>query len=1322
MTLTIPASREIRVFLSSTFRDMEEERDYLLTHVFPVFRTLCLERLVTFTEIDLRWGITEDEAKNGRTVEVCLNEIDRCRDIRPPPFFIGFLGERYGWIPKSEELGRYWTDHAASPYLLRIKSALEDRISVTELEMRVALLEPSPKEDETRGRIFLRARTFTDEIARKAGIAPGDPAFYDPADGRLTRFKEALRATSYMGLDDYKSLEAFGEAVKNFLNDELDRWFPADAMPSHDERITRAHALYALSRCQAYVPLQDVEDQVLTAFRMARIRPDSRPIQVTAPSGYGKSAFLAHLAGRFTGDDDATIFVHFVGADGSPELTAWRDRLIAFLRKSGPSISSTLDQDEERWDSLPFLLGESAKWLGKPLVLLLDAINQFTDAGAEARAKAANAKATPENIAAAVAAEVSRRLGTLRLPEGVVLIMSTTPDKTVPEAQPIALPVLDQTQREDAIRKFLRIHSKNFSSDLPTDLMPTLASEKKCENPLFLRLVLEELRVHARYENLTEKTRELLVCSDAYALFYHILNEMDRDFADDQHSGLATQAVRLMTASWRGLRPSDLGSLLASPNDPLEPESGKPRLPDHTLAPLLARLSPFCLNDDGRMTLMHAILRQASQKRRRRTQFDMSKLKADTEFDEERRKLILYFKDRSDSVAVCEAVYQVKWLVKNIVSVEEYQNPGNAFLYEDDQGRMQRSFDERGPLLEGLLDMLRKARSFDHTDLLWTMTYLADLYKEQGSYPDQEPYLKALPLYNEALDIFRKYRPDDKRGLVKTIDNLADIYWFQKLYDKAAALESDALDIRRKYLSDDSQGIIKALNVYAGRSQKRGCSTKAVRLYREVLNIHRKALPLDNKRIAQSLINIADVFNGQGRYPAAERLYRKALSVIRESFSDGHGGIPEAITKLADVCKAQGNYPEAVRLYGERLHIMVCEAGGSRYKGIGDLLDKILDSVGLYKKQGHDALADGLYRSVAEILYNEALSALNKEFSSEKSSVNYGLILPRYLNSFLSRVLTIFREVFPANDVRMATILDSLGKLSLQHNRYPAAESYYREALDIRRKFPPIDQPDIAQSLDNIANVYLSQNLYDKAEPLLLEILDIRRKALSTDDPKFIVILERLAKLYRGWEGRRMDAEPFYQEVLAILSKALPVSAQEVITTLNSLAGLYQAEDRKTGAEPFYRRAVEISRESFPDSDPRIVDCLRNLAGLYRTLKKNDEAEKLCREVLDRVRNAIDSKDSDIPINQEEFYNLCKSLNDLASLYQIQGRYTDAEPLYLEVLAISREALSADDLDIADSLDRLANLYRDEGRDIDAEPLYREAEHIRTINAAYYAD
>src|SRR3954447_14669318 len=90
------ARRAVRVFISSTFQDMHRERDELVKRVFPRLRKLCEQRGVTWGEVDLRWGITEHQVQRGEVLPVCLGEIDRCR-----PFFLGILGERYGWVPGS---------------------------------------------------------------------------------------------------------------------------------------------------------------------------------------------------------------------------------------------------------------------------------------------------------------------------------------------------------------------------------------------------------------------------------------------------------------------------------------------------------------------------------------------------------------------------------------------------------------------------------------------------------------------------------------------------------------------------------------------------------------------------------------------------------------------------------------------------------------------------------------------------------------------------------------------------------------------------------------------------------------------------------------------------------------------------------------------------------------------------------------------------------------------------------------------------------------------------------------------------------------------
>src|SRR5688572_22215536 len=115
--------KTVRVFISSTFRDMHAERDHLVKVVFPALREELERHRVHVVDIDLRWGVTKEQSDNDQALDVCLNQIDACR-----PFFIGILGERYGWIPEEipAQIAR------REPWLLDLVSG---KRSVTELEI-----------------------------------------------------------------------------------------------------------------------------------------------------------------------------------------------------------------------------------------------------------------------------------------------------------------------------------------------------------------------------------------------------------------------------------------------------------------------------------------------------------------------------------------------------------------------------------------------------------------------------------------------------------------------------------------------------------------------------------------------------------------------------------------------------------------------------------------------------------------------------------------------------------------------------------------------------------------------------------------------------------------------------------------------------------------------------------------------------------------------------------------------------------------------------------------------------------------------------------
>jgi hypothetical protein len=92
------------LFVTSTFRDMQAERDYLHAYVFPVLRERLRERFRHQEPIDLRWGVetvqsSEREAKELLVLKVCLAGIRRSR-----PLLIALIGDRYGWQPPESRM------------------------------------------------------------------------------------------------------------------------------------------------------------------------------------------------------------------------------------------------------------------------------------------------------------------------------------------------------------------------------------------------------------------------------------------------------------------------------------------------------------------------------------------------------------------------------------------------------------------------------------------------------------------------------------------------------------------------------------------------------------------------------------------------------------------------------------------------------------------------------------------------------------------------------------------------------------------------------------------------------------------------------------------------------------------------------------------------------------------------------------------------------------------------------------------------------------------------------------------------------------------
>jgi len=112
-----------------------------------------------------------------------------------------------------------------------------------------------------------------------------------------------------------------------------------------------------------------------------------------------------------------------------------------------------------------------------------------------------------------------------------------------------------------------------------------------------------------------------------------------------------------------------------------------------------------------------------------------------------------------------------------------------------------------------------------------------------------------------------------------------------------------------------------------------------------------------------------------------------------------------------------------------------------------------------------------------------------------------------------------------------------------------------------------------------------------------------------------------------------------------------------------------------------------------------LATSLNNLALLYHNQGKYSEAEPLYLDALEMKRRLFTGDHPDV----------ATSLNNLASLYHKQGKYSEAEPLYLDALEMTKRLFTGDHPDVATSLNNLAVLYDNQGKYNKAEPFYLEA-------------
>ncbi|TAE83429.1 MAG: tetratricopeptide repeat protein [Oscillatoriales cyanobacterium] len=132
----------------------------------------------------------------------------------------------------------------------------------------------------------------------------------------------------------------------------------------------------------------------------------------------------------------------------------------------------------------------------------------------------------------------------------------------------------------------------------------------------------------------------------------------------------------------------------------------------------------------------------------------------------------------------------------------------------------------------------------------------------------------------------------------------------------------------------------------------------------------------------------------------------------------------------------------------------------------------------------------------------------------------------------------------------------------------------------------------------------------------------------------------------------------------------------------------------------YFKKAISLQQDL--DMEAELSVSLSYLAKFYKSQGRYSEAEPLFLQALQVDRLAL----------PEDHPRLGDRLTTLARFYEFQGRYLEAEKLYLEALEIDRRSLPQYDFSLAIALNNLAGLYRSQGRYSEAELLYLQAVEI----------
>ncbi|XP_076089061.1 TPR repeat-containing protein DDB_G0287407-like isoform X2 [Mytilus galloprovincialis] len=480
------------------------------------------------------------------TLTTCLSELDRCREENIYPYFLSLVSERFGWVPKIEEI----------PDDIRARYKWMPGMSVTTSEIMVG-----GYWGQNRNALFLmRTPDYLDHV-KDEKVKSYMTEKNDDHKRSLSTLKKKLRTKYPKQVHDYSctyekeaegklylsGFEEMGKRVLQHFKTMLSLQYPTDSLglsPTLKDVLKLEHETFMFQRSQVLLGREE-SVQMIHSYIDDTVK-EHVPLVLAGFPGSGKSALIAYTVKQCLTNKKYKVFYHFIGATpGSTDLFQILQRFFLEFMPEGTKMPDDLQEMKRYAHTMFKYAAQVAKKEGyQKIVVFLDALNQMDDDG-DAHYLVWLPKKLPEGMRIIVSTLEGKCLNSLR----------DDPDRKSDEKKSIELSVdpLVKSIRKNIVCKILAEYNKR----LDDEQLEILTDKPDAGRPLWLTVACEELRVFGEFRKLTQKIRDLPI--DMIGLLQVVLGRIVKDHGNE----LVQATLCLVETSRFGLLETELFELLA---------------------------------------------------------------------------------------------------------------------------------------------------------------------------------------------------------------------------------------------------------------------------------------------------------------------------------------------------------------------------------------------------------------------------------------------------------------------------------------------------------------------------------------------------------------------------------------------------------------------------------------------------------------------------------------------------------------------------------------------------------------------------------------